>query len=224
MKTCTPGTPPRACKGNNSGSARAVARPHTRKNKEVVMFLPACAFGAVAVARNICCTGCRFRDALQTCTCDVFCYLHGEPCEPFPSRTTFRTRSAPIPAYRHDGCAVCSREYAKLRNNDPPFALIDSWIGRKPIKFDLLPAPPEAPQPRPTGVARTSHALPRASAKVPVAGAAQSLPNAHPSAAGAPSRPRRAFGNATRASGRRSPERPRDVYKRQPARRAWHRG
>ena len=131
-------------------------QPHTRKNKEVVMFLPACAFGAVAVARNICCTGCRFRDALQTCTFDVFCYLHGEPCEPFPSRTTFRTRSAPIPAYRHDGCAVCSREYAKLRNNDPPFALIDSWIGRKPIKFDLLPAPPEAPQPRPTGVARTS--------------------------------------------------------------------
>ena len=76
---------------------------------------------------------------------------------------------------RQDDCTVCNEEYAKGSAPGSSFAVIDSWIRRKPIKFDLSTAPPEAPRSRPAGVARTSHALPdfRASAKVPVAGAAQ---------------------------------------------------
>lgn len=130
---------------------------------------------AVAVAWNICCTGFTVGDTLHTRIFDVFCYQRGKSHLPSPSHETFRAGSARLSAYRHDGCAVCGKEYAKGSHRGPSFALIDSWIGRKPIKFGLSTAPPEAPRSRPAGVARTSHALPdfRASAKVPVAGAAQ---------------------------------------------------
>jgi hypothetical protein len=73
MNAWTPPTP-RAWNGSSSGNANAVASPHIRKNKEVVMVFAGSRLQALAVAWNCRCTGFVSRDALHVSIFDAFCY------------------------------------------------------------------------------------------------------------------------------------------------------
>ncbi|MNT31234.1 hypothetical protein D3C72_1670620 [compost metagenome] len=87
----TPSTP-RAWNGSSSGSASAVASPHMRKNKEVVMVYA----GPGLMDPGLCriCTGFALENALHASIFDAFCYQNDEKnfrrVRPFGRRASVR--------------------------------------------------------------------------------------------------------------------------------------